>query len=120
MTKIVPARNFHSINQELNNFAVLITKTYKTEELKKLRNAYSPKMDKKYFDLKKPKLDRQMKRRLKRVKSNEASRAQAREKNLSNVQYKVLDVIRPLSYSWALIFLGSGNEEHPLYSAVVC
>ena len=65
-------------------------------------------------------MDRQMKRRLKRVRSHEASRAITREKNLANIQFKILDVFRPLLYSWALIGSGEASEKNPLYAAVVC
>ena len=60
-----------------------------------------------------------MKRRLKRVRSHEASRAITREKNLANNQFKILDVFRPLLYSWALIGSGESSEENPIYAAVV-
>ena len=97
-----------------------LTKAFKAEELKNLRNDYSPKFDSKFFDLKRPKLDRQVKRILKRVSSYDAARASAKEKNLANIQFKVLDVFRPLLYAWALICAGEASEEHPLQAAVVC
>ena len=97
-----------------------LTKTCKADELKSLQKDYCPKFDCKYFDLKRPKLDRQVKRRLKRVRSYDAARASAKEKNLANIQFKLLDVFRPLLYAWALICSGDASEEHPLMAAVVC
>lgn len=40
--------------------------------------------------------------------------------NLANIQFKVLDVFRPLVYAWCLIWSDEASEEHPLHSAVVC
>ena len=97
-----------------------LTNSLKTDELKSLRNDYAPKFDLKHFDLKRPKLDRQVKRRLKRVRSYDATRAAAKEKNLANIQFKVVDVFRPLLYAWALICSGEASEEHPLQAVVVC
>ena len=88
--------------------------------MKALRKEYEPRFDSKSFELKRPKLDRTIKRRLKRVRSQEAARASAKEKNLANLQFKILDVFRPLLYAWALICSGDAGEEHPLNSAVVC
>ena len=105
-----------SRTKKLINF---LPKSYKAEELKHLRSEYAPKFASKTFDCKRPKLDRQMKRRLKRVRSHEASRAITREKNLANNQFKILDVFRPLLYSWALIGSGESSEENPIYAAVV-
>ena len=103
--------------KQLMNF---LFKSSKTDELKRLRGEYAPKFTSKHFDLKRPKLDRQVNRRLKRVRSHEASRAFIREKNLANIQFQVLDVFRPLLYAWALIGAGDACEENPLFSAVVC
>lgn len=97
-----------------------LTKSLKTDELKGLRNDYAPKFDLKHFDFKRPKLERQVKRRLKRVRSYDATRAAAKEKNLANIQFKVVYVFRPLLYAWALICSGEASEEHPLQAAVVC
>ena len=97
-----------------------LTRSFKTDELKNLRKDYVPKFDSKHFDLKRPKLDRQVRRRIKRVRSYDAARAVAKEKNLANIQFKVLDVFRPLLYAWALICTGEASEEHPLQAAVVC
>lgn len=104
-------------SKEIRNF---LTKACKTEELRQLRKYYDPKFDSKSFDLKRPKLDRQMKRRLKRVRSYDAARATAREKNLANIQFKILDVFRPMLYAWALICSDEASDEHPLQAAVVC
>ena len=118
-TELSRAKEFilkKSRTKQLINF---LSKSYKAEELKHLRSEYAPKFASKTFDLKRPKLDRQMKRRLKRVRSHEASRAITREKNLANNQFKILDVFRPLLYSWALIGSGESSEENPIYAAVV-
>ena len=82
-----------------------------------MRKDYAPKFDSKHFDLKRPKVDRQVRRRIERVRSYIAV---AKEKNLANIKFKVLDVFRPLLYAWALICSGEATEDHPLQAAVVC
>ena len=63
-----------------------------------LRNTYRPKFKLSSFSLCKPKLDGHMKRRLKGLRSFDASRAQTREKNLMNIQEKVFGIINPLAF----------------------
>ena len=65
-----------------------------------------PSFGKSSFDLQVPKLDPSMARRLKEVRGGEATKAEAKEKSLVALQFKILDIAKPLLYLW-----GSATSE---------
>ena len=66
-------------------FRSFIAAKYNKEDLEALWGGFKPKFDVKKFDLKRPKMDHQIKRRIKRIRTYDAARDQAREKNFSNI-----------------------------------
>ena len=77
-----------------------MTALQKPSESKQLRENFSPTFEKSSFELQVPKLDPSMARRLREVKSVEASKAEAKEKSLVAAQFKILDIAKPLLYVW--------------------
>ena len=96
-----------------------MTSVLKSKEAKLLREDFSPSFEKSSFDLKVPKLDISMQRRLNDLKTPEASKAEAREKILVAQQYKILDVSRPLLFMWGNIASDPNLANSPLLSAAV-
>ena len=96
-----------------------MTSVLKSKEAKLLREDFSPSFEKSSFDLKVPKLDISMQRRLNDLKTPEASKAEAREKILVAQQYKILDVSRPLLFMWGNIASDPNLTNSPLWSAAV-
>ena len=71
-------------------------------EAKVLRNRFTPIFRKKSVKLQIPELDEAMYRRLKSLKNSTASKAliDPQEKSLSALQYKIIDIARPLLFLW--------------------
>ena len=77
-----------------------MTLPQKPSESKQLRESFVPAFEKSSFDLQVPKLDPSMARRLKEVRGEGASKAEAKEKALVVSQFKILDIAKPLLYVW--------------------
>lgn len=71
-------------------------------EAKVFKNRFTPIFRKKSVKLQIPELDETMYRRLKSIKNSTASKAliDLQERSLSALQYKIVDIARPLFFLW--------------------
>jgi hypothetical protein len=71
-------------------------------EAKVFKNRFTPIFRKKSVKLQIPELDEAMYRRLKSIKNSTASKAliDLQERSLSALQYKIVDIARPLFFLW--------------------
>lgn len=76
-----------------------------------------PTLKKNSFNLQVPMLDQSTARRLRKVRGEEASKVEAREKALMASQFKILDIAKPLLYLW--VSTTEANADPLLVTAAV-
>lgn len=89
----------------------------KRNQIKTLRTLYEPSFEHTSFELQVPKLDSSMARRLKELRGSESQHTEAKEKAFKDLQYKVLDVARPLLFLWSEIASDDCLKDSPLADA---
>ncbi|EFX74987.1 hypothetical protein DAPPUDRAFT_108340 [Daphnia pulex] len=94
-----------------------MTAKLKPAEGKQLREKYVPSFRSDSFELVCPQLDSSMARRLKDLKSVEATKAESIEKSLLAEQYKILDIARPLLFVWENLSKDPALKVSPLSEA---
>ncbi|EFX73658.1 hypothetical protein DAPPUDRAFT_252904 [Daphnia pulex] len=94
-----------------------MTAKLKPAEGKQLREKYVPSFRSDSFELVCPQLDSSMARRLKDLKSVEATKVESIEKSLLAEQYKILDIARPLLFVWENLSKDPALKVSPLSEA---